>query len=447
MKRLWLLCLSALCASAAFALNEVETTGATRITPANAFALYNTTGITIGNYLYIYVQGGGQPGEDNSCNPSGDKIIAYRAPITNGVPGAFERVGRISPCVNSPTTDPGNPNARASYGPGQIFQATLGGVTKYHLLADVSDTISFYNVWRAESADGINWKWYISQDINNSQYNGVRETIHDSADVVTHTIDIVVQPQSFIHSTSVFVLNPILVSTHALTNNAEWWGFFNYWSGSSNAGEMLIDWDSTGTVPTVSVVTNGTPGSYTFTPLPQNGGAGGSSTLNVTPYAFRTNVNVKTLLFDPTVNAWQLWGSANLGTYDQNVSCNTSTVLTCSTPGGCATGDGSGCPYGQACNVFLRNTGAPGEVIQGNGSGFLWWAVTRFTFGGDNGVYSLTRYLPSGWEFARIFPFRWNSPTGRRYLFSATNDANICSQFLFSGFYKMYVVQTEVAYQ
>jgi len=437
-------------ANAALALNEVETTAATRITPANAFAYYNTTGITIGSYLYVYHQGGGQPGEDNSCT-GGDKIIAYRALITNGVPGTFERVGRISPCVFSPTTDPGHPqhpNPPASYGPGQIFRATLGGVTKYHLLADVSDTISFFNVWRAESSDGINWKWYISQDINNAQFNGRRETIRDSADVVSHTIDIVVQPQSFIHATSgVYMLNPILLSTGALTNNAQWWGFFNFWNGTGRVGELLVDWDSSGTVPTVSVVSNVSGGTYSFHVLPQNGGAGGSSTLDIVPYALRSDVNVKTLLYDPTVASYQLWGGANLGPYDANVNCDTTKRLVCNTAGGCATGDGSGCPFGQSCNVFLRNTGIAGEAIQGSGSGFLWWAVTRFSFGGDNGVYSQTRYLPSGYELARAFPFRWNSPTGRRFLFSATNDANICSQFLFSGFFKMYIVKTELAYQ
>ncbi|HEY2828978.1 MAG TPA: hypothetical protein VGJ88_02600 [Thermoanaerobaculia bacterium] len=438
-------------AGAALAATEVETTGPTRITPPNAFAFYNSTGITIGNYLYVYHQGGAQPGEDASCNPSGDKIIAYRALITNGVPGTFERVGRISPCVYSPTSDPGHPmapNPPASFGPGQIFQATLGGVTKYHLLADVSDAISFYNVWRAESTDGINWKWYISQAINNQQFNGVRETIRDSVDVVTHTIDIVVQPQSFIHTSSIYMLNAVLLSTSAFKNNSEWWGFFNFWSGSPQVGEMLVDWDSTGTVPTVSMVSAVSGGAYTFRTLAQNGGAGGSSELDFVPYGFRTNVNVKTLLYDPTAATYQLWGGANIGPYDAgNVSCDTTKTLKCTTPGGCRTGDGSGCPYNQTCNVFLRNTGVAGDSIQGSGSGFLWWPVNRFSFGADNRVSSLTRFLPSGWEFARMFPFRWNSPTGRRFLFSATNDDNICTQFLFGGFYKMYVVKTEVAYQ
>lgn len=442
-------------ANGAFPANEVETAGGLPVTPQNSHAAYNTTGITIGNNLYVYHQGKGQPGEDASCTQPGDQIIAYRAPITNGVPGTFQRVGRISPCVFSPTADPNNPlgaNPPAFFGPGQIFQATLGGVTKYHLLADVSDARVFSNVWRAESADGINWKWYISQDINNQQFNGRKESFKDAADAALHTIDIVVQPQSFIHSTSVAMLNPILLSAQPLTNNAQWWGFFNFHSDIRKIGEMAVDWDATGTVPTVSMVSNVSGGSYTFTALPQNGGAGGSSTLNFVPYALRTDVNVKTLLFDATVNAYQLWGSAHLGTYNANVGCNTATTLACNSSNGnpqhgCATGDGSSCPYGQSCNVFLRNTGAAGEVIQGNGSGFLWWAVTRVSFGGDNGVFSRMRALPSGYELARNFPFRWNSPTGRRYLFSATNDANICSEFLYSGFLKMYVVETEVAYQ
>jgi hypothetical protein len=446
MKKIVWLCLAALvCAMNAFALGEVETAGGARITPANGSTFYNPTGITIGDYLYIYMQGSDPTAQEASC-PSGDKIIAYRARITNGVPGTFERVGRISPCVNAPVaSDPMNP-PRASYGPGQIFQATLGGVTKYHLLADVSDTLSFYNVWRAESADGINWTWRISSAVNNSQYNGRRETIQDSADVISHTIDTIVQPDSFIHSTTVFMLNPILLPTNPGVNNAQWWGFFNYWSGTTNVGEFVINWDATGTVPTVRVVTNVSGGTYTFTNLPYSNG---TSTMNVTPWAFLTRSGAKTLLFDTAGNNYQLWTSTDsFANYDAgNVNCNVGTALTCTNPNGCLGGDSSTCPNGAVCHPFLRNTGVPGETVSGNGSGFYWYPVTRFTFGAPNLVTSNVRYLPSGYEVARAFPFRWNSPTGRRYLFSVTNDAYICSEFLFSSFYKMYVVRTELSLQ
>lgn len=447
MKRLELLAVAlVLCANAALA-GEVETTGATRVTPTNGFALYNTTGITIGSYLYVYHQGAAGAGEDGSCNYNSDKIIAYRALITNGVPGAFQRVGRISPCVFSPTQStahPDYPNIRVSMGPGQIFKATIGGVTKYHLLADASDTIAFFNVWRGESADGINWKWYVSDAGKNLPYNGTQETIHDSADVVTHTIDIVVQAESFIHSTQAAMLNPILLSTSPTSNNAQWWGFFNFWDGVSKVGQMSVDWDMSNN-PTVKMVTNPGP-PYTWTTLTSTGGAGGSALLNFTPHAFKTNANAKSLLYDATYGGNQLWASSgNVGTYGSYVSCDTMKTLTCTSPGGCATGDGSGCPYGATCNVFLRNTGPYGDVISGNGSGFMWWGVTPTTFGGDNVAYSYARNLPSGYSEARLFPFRWNSPTGKRYLFSATNDDNICNEFLFSPYYKMYVVMNEIA--
>ena len=471
-KTVWL-CLAALvCALNAFALGEVETAGGARITPANGSTFYNPTGITIGNYLYVYMQGSDPTAQEASC-PSGDKIIAYRALITNGVPGTFERVGRISPCVNAPVGA-----TTASYGPGQVFEATLGGVTKYHLLADASDTLSFYNVWRAESTDGINWTWHISSAVNNSQFtrmNGCAASgkrsdekkipgsvgklcvatglfgalaanwpaIPDRQKVLRETM---VDADSFIHSTSVFILNPIMLSTNPGTNNAQWWGFFNYWSGTTNVGEWVINWDATGTVPTVRVVTNVSGGTYTFTNLPYSNG---TSTLNVTPWAFLTRAGAKTLLFDTAGNNYQLWTSTDsFANYDAgNVNCNVGTTLTCTNPNGCLGGDGSTCPNGAVCHPFLRNTGVSGEAVSGNGSGFYWYPVTRFTFGGQNLVTSNVRYLPSGYELARAFPFRWNSPTGKRYLFSVTNDANICTQFLFSGFYKMYVVSTELSLQ
>lgn len=437
-------------AVAALGSNEVEQTAPVRITPNNGFAFYQTTGITIGNYLYVYHQGGGGPGEDNSCAAGGDKIIAYRALLTNGVPGTFQRVGRVSPCVFSPVTNPAHPqhpNPPASYEPGQIFRATVGGVTKYHMLADVSETISFYNVWRGETLDGINWKWWISDDINNQQFNGRREVIKDAVDVLQHTIDIVVQPESFIHTNTIFMLTPILLSTNGGVNNAQWWGFFNFWSNGFKVGQMSIDWDAAGT-PTVKMVTNVSGTTYTWRTLTPTGGPAGSFLVDFVPWTFRTNINARTLINDTTTGSgFQLWAhSNNFGGYGTNVGCDTTRALTCTQSGGCLTGDGSGCPQGMTCNVFLRNTGDAGEVMSGGGSGFVWWSVSRFSFGAaDNVVYSHTRALPSGYEVARLYPFRWNSPTGRRYLFSTTNDANICSEFLFSPFYKMYIVKTELA--
>ena len=127
------------------------------------------------------------------------------------------------------------------------------------------------------------------------------------------------------------------------------------------------------------------------------------------------------------------------------MNCDTSTTLVCNDPHGCPTGDGSGCPPGLSCNAFLRNTGDPGDAPRGRGAGFVFWRVTPSSSGPANIVRSRTRFLPSGYAESRMFPFRWSSPTGRRFLFSATNDANICRELLFSSYYKMYVVRTELA--
>ena len=199
---------------------------------------------------------------------------------------------------------------------------------------------------------------------------------------------------------------------------------------------MSVDWN--GAVPIVKVVA---ASDFRWRTLTPTGGAGGSALLDFTPFAFRARANAKTLIAD-RFRGYQLWASdETLGRYGMNVNCDTTKSLVCNRPEGCPTGDGSGCPYGLSCNVFLRNTGDPGEAAPGTGSGFVWWPVTRFNFGARNIVRSRTRFLPSGYAEARLFPFRWNSPTGRRYLFSSTNDAHVCDEFLFSAFYKMYVVR------
>ncbi len=422
---------------------EVEIAGPTQITPPNAFSHYNTTGATIGSYLYLYQQGDGDFA-NSTCTMGGDKIIAYRALITNGVPGAFERVGRISPCVKSPAcvdnpntpTNECNPWPAASYGPGQIFQATVNGVTKWHLLADVSNTADFHNVWHAESTDGINWTWSISGSLNGSQ---TESNIQERAglpggDVVAHTIVSNWSADPFLKADSFTLLNPILRSFDG-SNNSEWWGFFNFGGGVS---ALRVAW-STGS-PVVSVLTSISP--WTYTPV-----ANGNMT-GLNPYTLYPGANVKTLLLEPVSGQYQLWGSIPAsGTYGANVDCNTNTTATCTNPGGCLTGDGSTVANGFTGRPFWWNTGPPGDVTcpSCGANGIAWWAVTRTSFGAANALFSQVRKMPSGYEVARLFPFRWNSPTGNRYLFSATNDNHICNEFLFSSFYKMYVAQTTVA--
>jgi hypothetical protein len=155
MSKSLLLLAATLVLGTAAAATEVETTtGALAVTPVGSSTQYNTTGIQIGNYLYLYHQGGASgtacPAIPGDPAPStGDQVIAYRALLTNGVPGSFQLIGRISPCVKAPVCTPLPPHwdcastfPLVSLGPGQVFRATINGVTKYHLLADASDTLS-----------------------------------------------------------------------------------------------------------------------------------------------------------------------------------------------------------------------------------------------------------------------------------------------------------------
>lgn len=422
---------------------EVEASGAAPIvvTPTNA-TFYNTTGITIGSYLYVYHQGddGVEGGGDPNCyNSGGDRIIAYRALITSGVPGTFQRVGRISPAVKAPTKSsfwPANCTPPAFYGPGQVFQATVNGLTKYHLLADVSDARIFKNVWRAESTDGVNWTWYISGAANANK----TETLTRSDTGASYQLTSIWSAQPFFQTTSsVGLLNPILRSEAPATNNATWWGFFNFWDGVGKVGAMKVEW-GTGS-PVIKVVTSSSP-SWTYSTL-----TGGN--LTVVPSALIHDSNVKSLHQEGS--QFQLWGSARLGTYGSNVSCNTNTSLQCTQPGGCKTGDGSAVAYLATARPFWMNTGPAGDVTctaaSCPSSGVAWWPVTSTTLGARNPIFSAVRSMPSGYGEARTFPFRWNSPTGNRYLFSATNDNNICTRFLFSPFQLMYVVRTTLVNQ
>ena len=167
--------------------------------------------------------------------------------------------------------------------------------------------------------------------------------------------------------------------------------------------------------------------------------------LNFPPIGLAAGANVKTLILDG--GQYQLWGSLPAGPYGVNVGCNTDTVMVCGFPT-CDCGDGTSLTYNQSGRPFWLNTGDPGDgdvpCPTCSGQGFAWWTVTSTSIGGLNWVYSQVRALPSGYFPSRIFPFRWNSSNGTRYLFSATNDDNICTNFLYSSFLAMYVVRTAV---
>lgn len=103
-------------------------------------------------------------------------------------------------------------------------------------------------------------------------------------------------------------------------------------------------------------------------------------------------------------------------------------------------------PLGDFGRAFWLNTGPKGDVTCPScpGSGFVWWPVTSTSIGDSNLVYSEVRPLPSGYKEARMYPFRWNSPAGKRFLFSVTNDDNICTKFLYNPYYLLQVVKTRL---
>jgi hypothetical protein len=229
---------------------------------------------------------------------------------------------------------------------------------------------------------------------------------------------------------------------------------------------MQVTW-SNGT-PTISVLTGATPsGPYT---------AVANRSLGPTLYDQMTRLiydrGVKSLLFDTATNSYQLWADApEPGIFGSYVGCNKATTATVScspsscqvqlpngtqVPGCSLIGDRTdsacnsltpppGCkclPQGFNAAPFSYNT--YGQTV---GSSFRWWTVTPTSISGENGVYSQTRYLPSGYDNARIYPFRWNSASGKRYLFSSTNDRNICSQFLWSSLAGQQIVGSTVVNQ
>lgn len=450
--------------------------GLQRVTPTGS-TYYNPTGIRIGNYLYMYMQGSDltvEPVPPIHCDNDyyGDTIIAYRAPIdpATGDVGALVRLGRISPSVYSPTN--GNPtlwnslncpngNPPASYGPGQVFESTLNGVISYHLVADASDVFLFRNVWRAISSDGINWTWYVSGDANPA--SGGAETLTRTDGGGSYTITWVKSaPLLKSDHATLRLTNPIFLGEVKKTGSGVWTGFMNYFH-DNQVGEKVaalkIEWSTSGPpTPTVKVVTSTSP-SWQYTTLANgtftNGGPSPAVLLN--------NHSIKT--YTQTDRGLEAWGwTPELGTYGQNVSCaagwTTESLLTCTSPVGCATGDNIHLNQDQTKRPFWMNTGPAGDsaCTAGQwgcwGSGFLVWPVGSggvLNPAAGQAVYSEVRPLPAGYMHGRMYPFRidisgTNRDSLRRYLFSVTNDQQVCSEFLYSVYYLMYLVKTEVRY-
>ncbi len=476
---LGLLC--TLAAAPTRAATELEITGPTIVTQANDLA-YNTAGISIGNNLYIYAQSIGS----EECPNNGDAIVAYRFPLNangdpldaNGKIVTPTRIGRISPCVDPPEGPSSlGSQYRASFGPGQVFKATINGQTTYQLLADVSNWSNFWEIWRGWTTDGVNWTW---ETHSPSVTTTSQECFPDPANCATATYKITRSPvtQPFLKLDSGFtwgyILNPVMLSTAPNTNNAAWWGYLKFIVGRTGGGivsvstGMQVTWS--GGIPTISVLTGMTPsGPYTTVT---------NRSLSSTLYSQMTQLiydrDVKSLLFDVATNGYQLWADApEPGIFGSYVGCNTAPTppptVSCN-PSNCTITltDGTqvaGCSLigdrtDSACNSRTPPPGckclpqgfnaAPfpyNTYGQTAGSGFRWWTVTQTSISGENGVYSQTRYLPSGYSNARTDPFRWNSASGKRYLFSSTNDRNICSQFLWSSLAGQQIVATTVANQ
>ena len=186
------------------------------------------------------------------------------------------------------------------------------------------------------------------------------------------------------------------------------------------------------------------PTSWNFTTLTDGN-------VDFIPHAFIQQGDVKSLFYDPDTSTYQLWGKlqARWPWSNVNVNCDTSHVLLCTNTTPCPAG-GTGCltNFGQTCvptnsmaNVYEANT-----MVNGEGSDFTFWQVPGVNAfdGVEHVVRSNARYIPTGYVIGRSYPARWNATDGTRYLFSVTNDENVCSEWLYNPFYKSYVVMTEV---
>jgi len=337
----------------------------------------------------------------------------------------------------------------AFFGPGQVFRARVNGVLKYFLLANVSDEFTFKEVWMGSSLNGKDWSWEVSSLTTGT----VQTESYNNSGEVAHTVS-ATGGKALIQSTlsNFQLLEQTLLSSAQYVDNARWWGFLNFSTvgGTTQFTRMRVSWASGS--PSIQIMTGlNADGDPVYITLSSSATA--YAVLNVWPSTIAFGAP-RQLRYSEEEKTFELWawyvGTVESGAYNNgNVNCNTSTLVTCtvnqpgSSCGGCRTGDGSCVPQGQTANAFLLNTGQPGTTPLGRPSRPIWWSVGQeFIEPNAHPAGSTIRYLYSGYEVARMFPFVWKAPNGTRYLFLSTNDLHICTEFLFSPFFKTYVTST-----
>jgi hypothetical protein len=148
------------------ASQEVSLTPTAVISPYSFWAdpsqgrFYGPTGIQIGNYFYMYVQGGAYSnvttGPGSECAAVGEEVLAFKTPWTaQGLRSPFTYVRTITPC----RTDV----PQVHYSPGSVFKSSMDG--KYKILVSETENGSSPALghWKrtllGSSTDGENWAW------------------------------------------------------------------------------------------------------------------------------------------------------------------------------------------------------------------------------------------------------------------------------------------------
>lgn len=345
---------------------------------------YNPTGVKVGNELFLYVQGGPTGSEAQPC--AGDKIYLFRAPWTQtGLRSQFqwESQTQVSFERDDGTVENEGVTGRVSPCKSTDHHYGLGGVFVN------GGSGQYVMMLDQASFPTANVFREILIGFSNDGVSWSWEPFVESTGNYS-ILDVTLKSSDV----SSIYCNP---SCHSHTT---WWGFFRFGpgdNGSGRVGKMKVDyssqyprgfrvWIQSGGV---WAQVNDTTGEYSFQPddVRPNGAS------------FAPNA-----LVDNN-------GQLELWAFQSGVS-------------------GCGCDFG-------------------NGSTFLNRSVDFGSLGTISGsrvsVFSKTRCMPSDNGVGRLFPFVITGPSGKRLLYSSSNDKN-CTNLQSGGhaFVGMYTLVTEL---